>query len=247
MTDNQYYYAKHKLNGQCTKCRKPASEGKTMCAECLEKHRERQNKYYHEHQNEINERNKVLRAAALKKDKRSHKCVICHKARADKGYTTCWRCRADRNDRERVRYDNETDEHRQERLIKAKARAYSRKGRLLEQGLCISCGKRKADYGRQKCAYCAEKHNAARREKAHKAGVLPSDLRGKGDYCKMCCKPVSGGEKYCAECADKVQQTAKQLNDFNAQHEHNAGYLWFDALNRTELQEKRKSKCETKS
>lgn len=239
MTEGQWYYKKYKMNCLCTKCGKPAAEDRTMCNECLEKHKARCKDYYHKNAQEINQRNSQKRAEEVKNAKTEHRCTICLNNKADKSYSTCWRCRADKNDWARGRYDNETEEHRKQRLEKSSARTKERRARLIEQGLCVCCGKRSADIGRQKCQFCTEKHNAARRQKAHRKGVIPHDMRGKGDYCKRCCNPVSNGEKYCPECAEKMVQSANRLNEYNKQQEHNAGYIYFQGLNKTDLQEKR--------
>lgn len=238
LTDSQFYYNKYKINGLCTKCGKPVTSGRTLCAECAEKHKARSREYYHRNAQEINQRNSQKRAEEVKNAKAEHRCTICLNNKADKGYSTCWRCRADRNDWARGRYDNETEEHREQRLKKGNERNKVRKARLIEQGLCISCGKRKADKGRQMCSYCAEKKNAARRDKARQKGIIPQEMRGKGDYCKMCCKPVNNGERYCPECAKKMVQSAKRLNEYNKQQEHNTGYIYFQRLNNAHFEER---------
>lgn len=236
-SENGYYYEKYKLQGLCVKCGKPAIDGATECEECQAKHRERQRIYYHSRSKEV--RDKQCASLKAKRDKARKKgiCTNCLKNRADKGYSTCWRCRADKNDAQRGRYDTETEEHRSERIAKATQKSKERKQRLLDQGLCISCGKRKADYGKQKCRYCTEKHNAARREKAHASGVLPSYMRGDGRYCKMCCKPLCNGEKLCSECMKKQQAIAGVMNKHNAEQAHNSGYLLFRGLENTRKQE----------
>lgn len=240
LTDSQFYYNKYKINGLCTKCGKPALDGRTLCAECAEKHKVCSKEYYHKNAQKIGLKASEKRAAAVKEARKQRKCVVCLKAKADKGYSTCWRCRADRNDWARGRYDNETEEHREQRLKKGNERNRARKARLIEQGLCISCGKRKADKGRQMCSYCAERKNAARRDKARQKGIIPQEMRGKGDYCKMCCKPVNNGARYCPECAEKMVQSAKRLNEYNKQQEHNTGYIYFQRLNNAHFEERRK-------
>ena len=210
MTESQYYYNKYKSLGLCTKCGKnEAAPERTMCRECLDKKaaktresRDKDRAALHEYQRDWYRRKKAQAIA-------SGMCSKCFREPADKGYKTCWRCRA--NSRKTTRYELSAEQ---------KQKAIDRKKRInaerIAAHICINCGKRPSMKGKQKCKLCAARHNRNRRQKKHKLGLcIPWDMRGDGTFCKRCCKPVCHGEKICPDCTNKLRELGKQLNDYN--------------------------------
>lgn len=213
MTESQYYYNKYKSLGLCSKCgRNEAAPERTMCKKCLAKKAARakaardkdrtaarayNNEYY---------RQKKAKAIA------EGMCSKCFHEPADKGYKTCWRCRA--NDRKVVRYELSAEQ---------KQKAIDRKKQInaerIAAHVCINCGKRPPMKGKQKCKLCAARHNRNRRQKRHELGLcIPHDMRGDGLHCARCCKPVCNGERICPDCMDKLREQAKRLNEYNREH-----------------------------
>ena len=140
-------------------------------------------------------------------------CSRCCKEPADKGYKTCWRCRANGRDRPRYYYIL-SDEQKQRNAELTKARREER----IEKHICVRCGKRPARNGYTECALCADKCNRRRREKAREHGVIPREMGGNGLYCRRCFKPKCHGERICPDCLDKLHEQGKALNSFNKAH-----------------------------
>lgn len=200
MTESAFRYYKRKCNGLCTHCgRVPPVPGAVECEQCQEKKRQRQHRRYEKNKTEINRQNYTWTKAKRAWAAENGMCTKCFHEPAEKGYRTCWRCRA--NGRSYNVYKPRTDEE------KARDAAYykQRRGKRIAEGVCVRCGKRQAKEDIQSCGICQAKYNRLRRESAHKAGVLPQHMRGDGLYCFRCCKPVCNGEKLCAECYENAR------------------------------------------
>ena len=210
MTESQFYYNKYKTLGLCVKCGKnEAAPERTMCKKCLAKKaakakakRDKDRAALHEYQRDYYQRKKAQAIA-------DGMCSKCFHEPADKGYKTCWRCRA--NNRRTVRYELSAEQ---------KQKAIDRKKQInaerIAAHICINCGKRPPMKGKQKCKLCAARHNRNRRQKRHELGLcIPHDMRGDGTFCKRCCKPICHGEKICPDCMGKLRELGKQLNDYN--------------------------------
>jgi len=213
VTEYQYQYRKRKALGICTHCgRNDAEPGRVECKKCLAKHKLQEQKRrdsdreaFRKHARErMRQRKAEARANGL--------CSRCCKEPADKGYKTCWRCRA--NNRGTIRHRVMSDEQKQRNAELAKARKEER----IEKHICVRCGKRPAQEGGKECRICRAKINTKRREKAHERGVIPREMGGDGLYCRRCFKPKCHGERICPDCADKLREQGRQLYDWNKAH-----------------------------
>lgn len=69
----------------------------------------------------------------------------------------------------------------------------------VEAGICVKCGKRKADYGHRTCGICREKgRNRYRIKNGYKEELRKERVENK--ECYICGKPVKTGYKVCEEC-----------------------------------------------
>ena len=137
-------------------------------------------------------------------------CTRCMHEKAEKGYVMCRMCRINYNDYMKCYSDThpKTDEKKQ----KDKELAQKTYDRRHEQGLCFRCGKR-PPIGTGKysqCKICNSKNARHKRERDHKNGVIPTELRGNGLYCLRCCKPICNGEKLCQDCHTKAVENARK-------------------------------------
>ena len=88
-------------------------------------------------------------------------CVDCGKRKAIRGETLCIWCKDWRAEyREKKQAEMSADEIA---AVKARQMAYqrARRAKLIEQGLCISCGKRKTE-SYQQCAWCRARYKRRR-------------------------------------------------------------------------------------
>lgn len=213
MTESKYYYNKYKALGLCVKCgRNEAAPERTMCKKCLAKKAARAKAKRDEDRTAARAYNSEYYRKKRAEAEASGKCTVCFKEPADKGYKTCWRCRA--NSR-RIKPYVFSDEQKQRNAELRK----TRRQKNIEEHICVSCAKRPAMKGNQKCKLCAAKHNRNRRQKKHELGLcIPHDMRGDGLHCARCCRPVCNGEKICPDCMDKLREQAQRLNEYNRVH-----------------------------
>lgn len=126
--------------------------------------------------------------------KENHICPRCHRPLTNEKTIMCKYCLA--VDRDRPRNGGNREQHAQ--------RNKERKNRLKQDGMCIECGKRKAESGRVMCKWCNERNNARQREASRKAGKLPRFMFGDGEHCAICGKLTENGKKLCAACYAKM-------------------------------------------
>lgn len=80
----------------------------------------------------------------------------------------------------------------------------SRYAKQKAEGICTGCGRRKARPGFTLCTECSLRRRRREQQKAREKGVMPINLRGNGDYCAICIKPVEvKGEKLCNRCKQR--------------------------------------------
>lgn len=72
--------------------------------------------------------------------KRNKICVHCGQKDAAKGKTRCLNCLSVAAERQRAKLNRETEEQKEERLLKYKEYSRKRREEFKEKGLCISCG-----------------------------------------------------------------------------------------------------------
>ena len=188
MTKKERYEAR-KAAGLCVLCGKPAAEGKVKCAECTEKEK-KYNKELREWRKSINI------------------CTACGKYPAYNG-SMCLVCRQDARDRNKYCYKGRSEEEREKHNQRNKA-LYER---YKSEGKCPKCGRKLPKESKNTyCVECRNRINRNERERMHKTGkTKPLALRGNGEYCACCFKPVEHyGDKLCTRCkALAVEKCAK--------------------------------------
>ena len=162
------------------------------------------------------ERNAKMSAYAselYKFRKQNHICISCGNKPAEDGYVMCLACRMNNRERSLARYYA----HR-ERYLKNQAKPGGQRDKAKElykkrkaQGICVRCGKRKADAGKSHCRYCLAKKSARARER-YKSARVNSPIRGV-ERCFFCSKPPIKGYKLCDE---HLQRAKEQLTKASA-------------------------------
>ena len=135
-------------------------------------------------------------------------CVSCGKP-LNKYNTYCDRCTEMRKKCNEAYLERRgKKEYYKEKYAKQKA-----------QGLCTSCGHRKVWDGLTTCMECTLKRRRRDEKKSREKKVMPIGLRGNGEYCSICIKPVEiKGEKLCNRC--KQLSTEKLVKAREARHKH---------------------------
>lgn len=213
MTESQYVYRQRKEREVCTHCgSRPPVPNHVECEICLKAKNIRQRRYYAANKSEISARESQKRIERKAEAIKTGMCSRCFIRPADKGYKTCWRCRANNN-------DGKPRKRSELQKAKAKENAKARRERRIAAHICIRCGKRPARERFKDCGICAAKVNRRRRELRYQRGQsIPTYMRGNGIYCKMCCKPKCNGEKLCDECRDKARKSIAKANEANSIH-----------------------------
>lgn len=136
--ENVAYY---KSRQRCTRCGRQDAftlNGRSICADCVEKQRESYKRYRAERGAELNAQNKAYRAKMVE----AGLCPNCGKP-SDGGYVNCQRCRA---------------------VARQKMKRRRRESGSLPHGAngsCYTCNKRPALPGKRLCRECYEKSLAS--------------------------------------------------------------------------------------
>ena len=172
MTDKERY-ADLKSRGICVYCKTaPAEDGKTTCRICRAKQRQQT----------------AEKRAALKK---MGFCVDCGSNRIYGSENICPECAAKKYIQNRQRpKDKERDRQYQ----------HDRKERLKAAGICVKCGKRKAESGKTRCQQC----NVAERTRAraYRGNYIPRHERPTYGMCYFCGTKIESG-KICDSCRER--------------------------------------------
>ena len=188
MTKKERYEAR-KSAGLCVHCGKPARDGKVTCAECAEK------------------------KSAYGKDiiqwRRDLKlCTRCGKP-VYKG-ALCLVCRS--NSQLYAMNYEKTDKDR-ERQREANKRLYdTRKA----EHKCTNCGRELSENDKHtRCTECRNHKARLERERNNRTGKkTPIELRGNGEYCAICLKPVENkGKKLCNRCYERCCKQAEIMRE----------------------------------
>lgn len=146
-------------------------------------------------------------------------CVNCGQENARPNRTLCWRCAANKSDRDKIRLANQSEEKREKRLAD-KRKHYKR---VYEErkadGLC-SCGRKRENDRFELCDKCRAKQRITQSRYNLEKGIMPSVFRGDGHFCAICLKPVEReGSKLCDRChqnnvikAEKARATRDNKN-----------------------------------
>lgn len=240
MTESQYIYHRRKKHGLCTHCgANPPEPDHVECRKCLLKKKERSHIRYEAKKADILAKERSRRIERKAEAIKTGMCSRCFIRPADKGYKTCWRCRANNN-------DGKSYKRSDAQKARAKENAKVRRERLVAAHICIRCGKRPAREKFKDCEICATKVNRRRRELRHqREQAIPAYMRGDGTYCKVCCKPKCNGEKVCPDCMKRLREQVQKLHEHNKAHGYE-GSRTFRALNNAHYKA-RKIKYEVKT
>lgn len=169
----------------CVNCGKPLDRDGVLCEKCRE-----------QHMMNARETREFFKQHSLCPRCGKHKLIgdekICFECSA-KGYESSMRSRQKNGAEHYNRLHAEWDK---------KERA-----RRKENGLCLRCGKRKADYGYKTCGICREKIRNQKRKQ-----YVSKDREGwiKNGLCFFCGEPVKDGYKVCEK---HYQMNLEKLND----------------------------------
>ena len=182
---NKERYQWYKENGICVSCHNQKATHGVRCERCYYKHKEYTKKY----DKEVYEWRKSKGI-----------CVACGQENSVNGTNFCLVCLMDKRDKGREHYKPLEGEAKQKKAEKNLVRYYEAK----EQGICVQCKTRKAINDTVFCLECGIKHKK-RNERYNREvlGCTPCVLKGNGDYCSWCGKPVENkGEKLCNRCLE---------------------------------------------
>ncbi len=136
-------------------------------------------------------------------------CPYCRKEKLNKGEKMCLECREKGNEQNRRKYENMSTEKKVEYLKKdseAGKRIYRERK---ESGICVKCGKRKAEKGKVMCSIClGKKRNRARRLYQEMHDILPREDRIAYGLCYICGEPLDGNRdwKVCSRCHERLAE-----------------------------------------
>lgn len=133
-------------------------------------------------------------------------CYQCGKEKAAKGRSRCLNC-LDLNSVYYYKWKDSINKEKKAELLEKAAK--SKKKQYDERkaaGICVSCGKRRAEENRLRCGICL-KDQCRRQEKIRRQNenIIPRELFGVDGRCVCCGRPVRGeGEKCCQKCYEKI-------------------------------------------
>lgn len=171
----QNHYRNRIANGQCPRCGKVLDREGMYCSECTAKTR----KYYHDN---------------VKFFKEKGLCAYCGKNKVFGNEKTCPECRA-----YRAKYRQPPSEASRKKHNEASKRKYQERKK---KGLCVKCGKRKAEENRACCRICLDRHATKERERR------PPKRYAERGLCR-CGKPFMKGQRLCPECYQKSCESLK--------------------------------------
>lgn len=180
-------YNRKKQNGLCVDCGKPSDTGECRCSKCKE-------------------RNIAFQRENRREAKKSGLCIKCCKRPVATGYSKCPEC-----------LEAETVYVRPEESMKRKrirdTKAQKEKRRIArENGICVTCLKRKTEDGHSECPICLAK--ARKRDMAlrRKRGKLSYELARDMGICTRCKKNVATHGKVCESCFEQLSELLDKAN-----------------------------------
>ena len=159
-----------------------------MCADCLEKQRI-----------ESREKRAWFKSMGI--------CPHCGKNAIMGDEKICFECAAKKYE-DNLRRRRKNPEAHRKTTAKANARM---KARRKEKGICVTCGKRKAEEGKSRCAFCNEQERKRAFEyRCRKTGdYIPRSERVAYGLCYVCGTPLDSDKRVCSECATKLSRNFK--------------------------------------
>lgn len=180
---NKERYQDLKDRGICVYCKTaPAEDGKTTCRICREKQRK-----------QTAEKRAALRELRI--------CTECGSRRVYGDEKICPECSARKyasNLKQKRDHEKENQYHK------------NRRQKLKEMGICVKCGKRKAENGKTRCGICNAKER--QRAKRYRGQWIDRSERPAYGMCYFCGSHISKG-RICSECAERVTKSLPEESD----------------------------------
>lgn len=147
------------------------------------------------------ERNKELREFYKAKGI----CCQCGREKAAKGRSYCLNC-LDKISISGYKYRATWSEEKKAEYLKRAAKHHKRLyNERKAAGICVDCGKKKAEENRVRCGICLDKQRRRQEEIRRRNGIIPRALYGVDGNCACCGRPVRGeNEKCCERCYEKI-------------------------------------------
>lgn len=191
MTDKEKYQSL-KARGICVYCKTaPAEDGKTTCRVCREKQRK-----------QTAEKRKALKQLGF--------CTECGRNRIFGAERICPECAAKKYASNRK--CKKTGQYNQ--YFK------DRRERLKALGICVKCGKRKAESNKTRCRFCNIKENERAME--YRGNNIPRSERPSYGMCYFCGTEIENGS-VCEKCRIRIIQNlpkGSKPNEYWRQSEH---------------------------
>ena len=191
-------YYKRKEAGLCVECGKPLNGEKLKCRDCQERINANRKELAHWYQD-----NGI--------------CPECRHNNLMGDERVCPECSAKRYSQRIARYNANPEKFKaRDRLEQKKIRT-----RRAEKGLCVYCGKVKADEGYKTCSKCRNKLKIKKRIRDAKKG---SKLDVKREWvmngkCWFCGEPVYNHSKLCERHYNKSLEYAKKSKEARIKNE----------------------------
>lgn len=181
---NEERYKRCREEHLCLWCGKPLDREGALCSECIEKSRQRTKAY-----------KQYYISMGI--------CPVCRKRKVTPGYKSCMVCR---EQKAMKRMMNKADpEQKKAQSIKRKEIRIER----IANGICVTCGKNKAEKGFKTCAECRKKVRKYRQIYISKYQLSDRALWVSQGRCERCGSyDLQEGTKLCRKC---YQQSAEAL------------------------------------
>ena len=139
--------------------------------------------------------------------KEHHICVDCKTNDAVKGKVKCFYCL--QNDAERKRKERETVEYQEKKKELAERAKRTREDRL-KNGICVRCGRRKAEPNKTSCSYCL----AIRRNEMRRKRNGTQKNRKQRGMCLYCDNPPIKGKYFCKKHYEMEVELAENARKY---------------------------------
>lgn len=140
-------------------------------------------------------------------------CPVCRREQMQRGFQTCLACRMNMREYKAAKKAEMTPEEISECNALNNERVANMREKRKAMGLCVTCGKRKADSGMITCKFCRAAANKKHREwYARRKGITRRE-RMSGYVCYKCCKPIENtGDVLCEDCRKKQSEIMRRVN-----------------------------------
>ena len=172
---------------------------------------------------------KEIKEKGLEKKRKDHRdryyylkslgvCPCCGKNDAFHGHVFCPSCMEKQQNRDRARYHQLSAEEKKAKNIMSRENKKKRYYRRKAEGICVSCGKKKATNG-LRCLECYVKqkksdHRRAQQKKIEKGGD-PRDIRTQKGLCRFCEEPAVPGQRLCEKHYQGAVESMRNARKFS--------------------------------